>query len=58
MAKAQGLSKSTIHRLWDDHELKPHLTRSFKLSRDPRFLQKLTDVIGVYMTPPQNAVVL
>ena len=58
MAKAQGLSKSTIHRLWYDHELKPHLTRSFKLSRDPRFLEKLTDVIGAYMTPPQNAVVL
>lgn len=58
MAKAQGLSKSTVQRIWEDHQLKPHLTRSFKLSKDPRFLEKLTDVIGVYMTPPQNAIVL
>ena len=58
MAKAQGISKSTVQRIWDDHKLKPHLVRSFKLSRDPRFVEKLTDVIGVYLTPPQNAVVL
>ena len=58
MAKAQGLSKSSVHRIWQDHQIKPHLTKSFKLSRDPRFLEKLTDVVGVYLTPPQNAVVL
>lgn len=58
MAQAHGVSKSTIHRVWQDHQIKPHLTRSFKLSRDPRFLEKLTDVVGVYLTPPQNAVVL
>ena len=58
MAKAQGISKSTVQRIWDDHQLKPHLVRSFKLSRDPRFVEKLADVIGVYLTPPQNAVVL
>jgi transposase len=58
MAEAQGLSKSTVQRIWDDHQLKPHLVRSFKLSRDPRFVEKLTDVIGVYLTPPQNAIVL
>ena len=58
MAKAQGISKSTVQRIWDDHQLKPHLSRSFKLSRDPRFVEKLTDVIGVYLTPPQNAIVL
>lgn len=58
MALAQGVSKNTIQRLWQEHQLKPHLTRSFKLSRDPRFLEKLTDVVGVYLTPPQNAVVL
>lgn len=58
MAKAQGVGKSTVQRIWEDHQLKPHLVRSFKLSRDPRFVEKLTDVIGVYMTPPQNAVVL
>jgi transposase len=58
MAHVQGVSKNTIHRAWQDHGLKPHLTKSFKLSRDPKFLQKLTDVVGVYLTPPQNAVVL
>jgi transposase len=58
LAAAQGVSKSTIHRLWQDHQLKPHLAKSFKLSRDPKFLEKLTDVVGVYLTPPQNAVVL
>lgn len=58
LARTQGVSKSTIHRVWRDHGLKPHLTRTFKLSRDPRFLEKLTDVVGVYLTPPQNAIVL
>lgn len=58
MARAQGISKSTVQRIWDDHQLKPHRTRSFKLSRDPRFVEKLTDVVGVYLTPPQNAIVL
>lgn len=58
LARAQQVSKSTIHRIWVEHELKPHLTRTFKLSRDPKFLEKLTDVVGVYLTPPQNAIVL
>ncbi len=58
LARAQGLSKSTVHRLWREQELRPHQQRTFKLSRDPKFLEKLTDVVGVYLTPPQNAVVL
>ena len=58
MARAQSVSKNTIHRVWQDHGIKPHLTKSFKLSRDPKFVEKLTDVVGVYLTPPQNAVVL
>ena len=58
LALAQGVSKNTIQRVWQEHQLKPHLTKSFKLSRDPKFLEKLTDVVGVYLTPPQNAVVL
>lgn len=58
MAREQRVSKNTIHRIWQEHQLKPHLTKSFKLSRDPKFLEKLTDVVGVYLTPPQNAVVL
>ena len=57
-ATAHGVSKNTVHRLWQDQNLKPHLRRSFKVSRDPRFVEKLTDVVGVYLTPPQNAVVL
>ena len=58
LARAQAVSKNTVQRLWQEHQLKPHRRRSFKLSRDPRFLEKLTDVVGVYLTPPQNAVVL
>jgi transposase len=58
LAKAKGVSKNTVHRLWQEQNIKPHLRRTFKLSRDPRFLEKLTDVVGVYLTPPQNAVVL
>jgi len=58
LARVQGVSKNTIHRIWQEHQLKPHRTGSFKLSRDPKFLEKLTDVVGVYLTPPQNAVVL
>jgi transposase len=57
LARVQGVSKNTIHRIWQEHQLKPHLTKSFKLSRDPEFLEKLTDVVGVYLTPPQNALV-
>lgn len=58
LARAQGVSRNTIQRAWQDHGLKSHLTKSFKLSRDPRFLEELTDIVGVYLTPPQNAVVL
>jgi transposase len=58
MAKAQRVSKNTINRLWQLHNLKPHLERTFKLSRDPKFLEKLTDVVGLYLNPPQKAVVL
>jgi len=58
MAKAQGMSKNTVNRLWQLHNLKPHLSRTFKLSRDPRFVEKLTDVVGLYLNPPQKAVVL
>lgn len=58
LARAHGVSKNTIHRIWQDHGLKPHLTKSFKLSSEPKFLEKLTDLVGVYLAPPQNAVVL
>ena len=58
LAQAQGVSKNTVNRLWQLHNLKPHLSRTFKLSRDPRFLEKLTDVVGLYLNPPQKALVL
>ena len=47
MAKAQGVSKATVNRIWQSHQIKPHRTKGFKLSRDPNFLQKLTDVVGL-----------
>jgi transposase len=58
LARAQGVSKNTVNRLWQLHNLKPHLQRTFKLSRDPQFLQKLTDVVGLYVNPPDKAVIL
>ncbi len=58
LAKNQGVSKSTIHNIWRAHNLKPHRVKTFKLSRDPKFLDKLTDVVGLYLNPPQQAVVL
>src|ERR1700676_4675301 len=58
MAQAQGLSKDTIHRIWKQHNLKPHLIETFKLSRDKRFIEKLHDVVGLYLNPPDKALVL
>ncbi len=58
MAKAQKVSKATINRIWQSHQIKPHRTKSFKLSRDPNFLEKLTDVVGLYLNPPDKALVL
>ncbi|HEY6350971.1 MAG TPA: IS630 family transposase [Candidatus Angelobacter sp.] len=58
LAREQGVSKNTVNRLWQMHNLKPHLSRTFKLSRDLRFVEKLTDVVGLYLNPPQKAVVL
>ena len=58
MAQAQGVSKSTISTIWRSHNLKPHRTKRFKLSRDARFLEKLTDVVGLYLNPPEHALVL
>lgn len=58
MAKAQGVSRSSVQRIWDAHGLQPHRVETFKLSRDKRFVEKLTDVVGVYLNPPDKAVVL
>jgi transposase len=57
MAKAQGISHAAVQRIWSAHGLKPHLVRTFKLSRDPKFLEKLHDVVGLYLNPPEHALV-
>ena len=58
MAAAQKMSKSMVSNLWRSHNLKPHRSKTFKLSRDPKFLEKLTDVVGLYLSPPDKAIVL
>ena len=58
MAKASGVSPATVRRVWSARGLKPHLVRTFKLSNDRRFDEKLIDVVGVYLNPPDKAVVL
>ena len=58
MARELGVHHSTVARVWQDHELKPHRHETFKLSRDPQYAAKLIDVVGVYLNPPEHAVVL
>lgn len=58
MAHAQGVSHASVARIWDAHGLQPHRIETFKLSRDKRFVEKLTDVVGVYLNPPDKALVL
>lgn len=58
MAERLGLSKSTIGRIWKSFELKPHRADGFKLSNDPFFVEKVYDVVGLYLNPPESAVVL
>ncbi len=58
MAKTQGVSRASIARIWGAYGLQPHRISTFKLSRDKRFVEKLTDVVGVYLDPPDRARVL
>jgi transposase len=58
MAAELGVSASTVMRHWHAHGLKPHLVRGFKVSRDPRFVEMLEDIVGLYMSPPEHALVL
>jgi hypothetical protein len=53
-----GISHDSVQRIWKANDLKPHLTRTFKLSRDPEFESKFWDVIGLYLNPPDKALVL
>ena len=58
MAEEMGVGHSTVQRIWKAHGLKPHLTRTFKLSNDPKFAEKVVDIVGLYLNPPDKAVVL
>lgn len=58
MARQVGISPASVQRIWDARRLKPHLSETFKLSNDPRFEEKLVDVVGLYLNPPDQAVVL
>src|SRR5438034_4539605 len=58
MARAQGVSPATVQRIWAARGLRPHRVETFKLSNDKRFEEKLTDVVGLYLNPPDKAVVL
>jgi len=58
MAKACGISASAVQRIWRAHGLQPHKIKQFKLSNDPRFVEKLRDIVGLYVDPPEHAIVL
>jgi transposase len=58
MARAVGIAASSVQKIWQAHGLKPHLVRRFKLSNDPAFAEKLVDIVGLYMNPPDRALVL
>ena len=58
MARAAGISHTSVQRIWAEAGLKPHLVRRFKISNDPQFEEKVTDVVGLYMNPPDRALVL
>jgi transposase len=58
MAKASGLSVSSVHRIWTAFSLAPHRTETFKLSTDPQFIEKVRDIVGLYLDPPERALVL
>jgi transposase len=58
MAAHAGVSHATVHRIWKKNDLKPHLTKTFKVSNDPQFVSKFWDIIGLYLNPPEKALVL
>lgn len=57
-AKAHGLKRDMVHRIWKQHGLQPHRVETFKFSKDPHFVEKLRDIVGLYMNPPDHALVL
>ena len=58
MARSEGMSQSAVSRIWRAFGLKPHIIQTWKLSTDPQFIDKVRDVVGLYMSPPENALVL
>ena len=58
MANVAGIAASSVHKIWRKHGLVPHRWRHFKLSNDPAFIEKLHDIVGLYVSPPAHAVVL
>jgi len=58
MAKAVGISESSVLRIWRRHGIRPHQLRTFKVSNDPQFVEKLEDIVGLYLAPPEHAIVL
>ena len=58
LAKELGISPATVHRVWKANHLKPHLAKTFKISNDPAFAEKVVDVVGLYLDPPEHALVL
>ena len=58
LAKQVGVSHMTVQRIWNAHHIQPHLVRTFKLSTDPHFTEKLRDVVGLYLRPPEHSIVL
>src|SRR6516225_2372337 len=58
MAARAGIAPSSVHKIWVAHGLKPHLTKTFKLSRDPNFVAKVEEIVGLYLNPPDKALVL
>jgi transposase len=58
MARAAGISEASVRRIWHSHGLKPHRVESFKISNDPEFVEKLEDIVGLYLNPPEHALVL
>jgi hypothetical protein len=57
-ARAAGISEASVRRIWCAHGLKPHRVRTFKLSNDPEFVEKPEDIVGLYLNPPEHAIVL
>jgi len=58
MAKTAGLTQSAVSRIWRAFALQPHRTETFKLSKDPLFIEKVRDIVGLYLDPPDRALVL